>query len=220
MMQSMVLLFVISVALFFNLLLSFKLTTHHNQMMNFNQQRILKMEYIPDGLSKAQWEAMKKKEAEAVKGKDLGKVGITKFQSRSFEAWQKSGQGHLFPVDPKTPIDARPYMQRQGGSADGSDLKKFGIQGKDQAKASAKNEADLKYEQLEKEGKLKSTPFAVPWTSAQATKQFQANKQKDGDSSSSKSNITAKSSMKTATASTPAPSDSKKDPPKKLFGLF
>ena len=185
-------------------------------MMRFNQQRILKMEYIPDGLSKAQWEAMKKKEAESTKGKDLGKVGITKFQSRSFEAWQKSGQGHLFPVDPKTPIDARPYMQRQGGSADGSDLKKFGIQGKDQAKASAKNEADLKYEQLEKEGKLKSTPFAVPWTSAQATKQFQANKQKD-DVSSSKAKITSKSS---SAAVTPAPTESKKDPPKKLFGLF
>lgn len=216
----MVLIFVISFALSINLILSFQLTT--TTMMRFNQHRILKMEYIPDGLSKAQWEAMKKKEAETAKGKDLSKVGITKFQSRSFEAWQKSGQGHLFPVDPKTPIDARPYMQRQGGSADGSDLKKFGIQGKDQAKASVKNEADLKYEQLEKEGKLKSTPFAVPWTSAQATKQFQAKKQKDDDdstSSSSKAKITTKSSsMKTtaAAAVTPAPSE----PKKKLFGLF
>lgn len=43
------------------------------------------MEYIPDGLTKAQWEAMKKKEVEANKGKNLGAVGITKFQSRSFE---------------------------------------------------------------------------------------------------------------------------------------
>jgi hypothetical protein len=40
------------------------------------------MEYIPDGMSKAQWELLKKKEAEANKGKNLGAVGITKFKSR------------------------------------------------------------------------------------------------------------------------------------------
>jgi hypothetical protein len=44
--------------------------------------RLLKMEYIPDGMTKQQWEAMKKKEAEANKNKNLGAVGITKFQSR------------------------------------------------------------------------------------------------------------------------------------------
>ena len=65
------------------------------------------MEYIPDGMSKAQWDSIKKKEAEANKGKDLGAVGITKFKSRSFESWQKGGQKHLFPVDPKV----RPHLQ-------------------------------------------------------------------------------------------------------------
>lgn len=34
----------------------------------------LKMEYIPDGMTKAQWEAIKKKEAEANKGKNLGET--------------------------------------------------------------------------------------------------------------------------------------------------
>ena len=44
------------------------------------ERRSLKMEYIPDGLSKLQWEQMKKKEIEANKGKNLGAVGITKFK--------------------------------------------------------------------------------------------------------------------------------------------
>lgn len=161
------------------------------------------MEYIPDGLSKEQWAAMKKKELESGKGKDLGKVGITKFQSRSLEAWQKSGQNHLFPVDPSTPVEARPYMQRKGGSADGSDLAKIGIQGKDQAKASNKNDADLKYEKLEKEGKLKSTPFAVPWTSAEANKVFSVKKDE-----------------KVSKSSTTTPTSTNTEPKKKLFGLF
>ncbi len=56
---------------------------------------------------------------------DLGKVGITSFKSRSFAEWQKSGGKNLFPVDPTKVKDASeiPYMQRAGGSADGSDLK-------------------------------------------------------------------------------------------------
>ena len=82
------------------------------------------MEYIPDRLSKAQWKELKKKEAEESKGKNFGAVGITKFKSRSFEAWQKSGGKNLFPVDPSTPLEERPYMQRSGGRADGEDLKK------------------------------------------------------------------------------------------------
>lgn len=40
--------------------------------------RSIKMEYIPDGLSKAQWEQMKKKELDANKGKNLGAVGMQK----------------------------------------------------------------------------------------------------------------------------------------------
>lgn len=49
-------------------------------------------------MSKDQWKKLKEKEK--VK-KNLGKVGITKFQSRSFADWQKAGGKNLFPVDPK-----------------------------------------------------------------------------------------------------------------------
>ena len=59
---------------------------------------------------------MKKKEADEMKGKNLGAIGITKFKSRSFEAFQKSGGKNLFPVDPSTPLEERPYMQRPGGA--------------------------------------------------------------------------------------------------------
>jgi hypothetical protein len=79
-------------------------------------------------MSKEQWNKIKAKEREANKGKNLGKVGITTFKSRSFADWQKSGGKNLFPVDPtkvKDPKDI-PYMQRPGGAPDDSDLKKGG----------------------------------------------------------------------------------------------
>ena len=85
-------------------------------------------EYIPSGMSKEQWQKIKNKEQSANKGKNLGKVGITSFKSRSFAEWQKSGGKNLFPVDPRTVKDPKdlPYMQRAGGSADDADLKKGG----------------------------------------------------------------------------------------------
>merc|ERR1712087_741563 len=82
-------------------------------------------------MSKEQWQKIKNKEKNANKGKDLGKVGITSFKSRSFADWQKSGGVNLFPVDPNSvkSADEIPYMQRAGGSADGDDLqpKKGGL---------------------------------------------------------------------------------------------
>merc|ERR1719410_2597377 len=48
----------------------------------------LTMEYIPSGMSKEQWNKMKQQEKENKK-KNLGKVGITSFESRSFVDWQK-----------------------------------------------------------------------------------------------------------------------------------
>lgn len=51
--------------------------------------------------------------------------------------------------------------------ADGSDLKKKGLFAKDQAAApKAAKDVDNKYDQLEKEGKLTSSPWAanMPWT--------------------------------------------------------
>merc|ERR1712194_856276 len=95
---------------------------HHLQNGAANA-RSMTMEYIPSGVSKEQWKKIKAKEA-ASKGKDLGKVGITSFKSRSFADWQKAGGITLFPVDPKSVKSekALPYMQRKGGSADGEDL--------------------------------------------------------------------------------------------------
>ncbi len=80
-------------------------------------------------MSKAQWQKMKEAEKNKNKGKNLGKVGITSFKSRSFAEWQKAGGKNLFPVDPKSVKDPKdlPYMQRPGGSADDGDLKKGGF---------------------------------------------------------------------------------------------
>merc|ERR1719444_91960 len=84
------------------------------------------MEYIPSGISKEQWKKMKASEKNKSAGKNLGKSGITTFKSRSFSEWQKAGGKNLFPVDPKSVKNAKdlPYMQRPGGQADDSDLKK------------------------------------------------------------------------------------------------
>eukprot|EP01035_Chromulina_nebulosa_P016958 gene16958-22450_t len=168
------------------------------------------MEYIPDGLSKKQWEEIKKKEEEEIKKKDFGRVGITKFQSRSFEAWQKSGQKNLFPVDPKAPIETKPYMQRPGGKPDGSDLKAKGLQGFGFGVGVPLNLVDKKYEQLEKEGKLRSSPFSLPWTN-ESLKDI--NKSKTAFATKSPS-----TSSKSKPTETPV---TKEDKPKKgFFGLF
>ena len=82
--------------------------------------------YLRSGMSKAEWAKIKQQEKAKNSGKNLGQVGITTFKSRSFADWQKSGGKNLFPVDPKSVKDPKdlPYMQRPGGSADDSDLKK------------------------------------------------------------------------------------------------
>lgn len=63
-------------------------------------------------MSKEQWKKLKEKEASKTKGKNLGKVGITSFKSRTFSDWQKSGGKNLFPVDPRKVKDPSeiPYM--------------------------------------------------------------------------------------------------------------
>ena len=188
------------------------------------------MEYVPDGMSKEQWAKIQEKEKNANKGKNLGAVGITKFKSRSFEAWQKSGGKNLFPVDPNTPEAEKPYMQRKGGMADGSDLKKKGIIGRGQGKGIA-SDIDAKYDKLEKEGKLKSTNFEIPWSKAQAkkidaekiaaTKAAQAEKsaknpkKKAGKPSPFGAKAKAAKAAAAAAAAEPEPA-----PKKKLFGLF
>ena len=76
-------------------------------------------------MSKEQWQKVKDAEKKKLQGKNLGKTGITTFQSRTFSEWQKSGGKNLFPVDPKSVKDLKdiPYMQRPGGKPDNSDLK-------------------------------------------------------------------------------------------------
>lgn len=59
----------------------------------------INMVYIPDGLSPTEWKKIQAEEKK--KRENLGKVGPQRFKSRSFQAWQESGAGHLFPVDPK-----------------------------------------------------------------------------------------------------------------------
>jgi hypothetical protein len=172
----------------------------------------LSMEYIPDGLTKKQWEEMKRKEAESLKGKDLGKIGITKFQSRSFEAWQKSGQKNLFPVDPKAPLEAKPYMQRPGGSADGTDLKQKGLKGVGFGKESEKNEADLKYERESQTG------FNLPWTSDSLNMFSKKASDKTADKTAAGKTTAAKPAA--AKASTPVPKKEEPAAKKGFFGLF
>lgn len=89
--------------------------------------------YVPDGLSKKQYEKIKKAEANKNKGKNLGALGARSFKSRSLEAWQKAhekGQAsHVFaPVGYRDKMKKGlmkkvevPYMVR-GGSWDNSDL--------------------------------------------------------------------------------------------------
>ncbi|CAN0015904.1 unnamed protein product [Ectocarpus sp. 6 AP-2014] len=96
----------------------------------------LGMKYVPDGLSPEQWKKMQKEEAEKKKKMgDLGQVGVKSFKSRSLQAWQEDGAGHLFPVDPKKvksgeiPPEKTPYMQRKG-AWDNSDLTKKNLQKK------------------------------------------------------------------------------------------
>jgi hypothetical protein len=196
------------------------------------------MEYIPDGMSKAQWKKLQQKEKDSSKDKDYGAIGITKFKSRSFEAWQKSGGKNLFPVDPSVPLEERPYMQRTGGSADGEDLKKRGLFGRGQAKASEKTSVDEKYDQLEATGALKSTPFELPWSNSAAKKlakekaeaaaqaEVKTGKVRKAGKASpfgakttggSKYGAAAKAARKAAAEAEAAPEP---EPKKKLFGLF
>ena len=91
------------------------------------------MEYIPDGLSKAEWQKIKAREASARAG--LGKIGARGFKSRSMASWQEAYErgetGHLMPVDPakvkrgEIALKDVPYMQR-GGSWDNEDLVRGG----------------------------------------------------------------------------------------------
>ena len=89
--------------------------------------------YVPSGLTRKEWENIKKKEK--TNNKNLGKSGISKgFKSRSlneFLIMRENGEAEYnFPVlFAKERIDNGeikekdvPYMQRKDGKPDGSDL--------------------------------------------------------------------------------------------------
>ena len=94
--------------------------------------------------------------AEELKEKgNLGAMGTTKFKSRSFEAWQKAGAKHLFPVNPLTAsYEERPYMQRKNGDWEGKDLKSKGLEGRDQGLPAERNKLDNLYDGFKEAGKL------------------------------------------------------------------
>ncbi len=82
-------------------------------------------------------------------------MGVSRFKSRSFEAWHKAGGKHLFPVNPNTvTYEERPYMQRRDGDWEGKDLKKIGLVGKGQGQSQQRLKIDDLYDAAEKEGKL------------------------------------------------------------------
>ncbi|CAN0456495.1 unnamed protein product [Discosporangium mesarthrocarpum] len=81
----------------------------------------LRMGYVPDGVSPEEYQRIRAKEIRRTE--NLGRIGITKFKSRSMRAWIASGAKHIFPGDPKsTPKEKLAYMQRKDGSWDNSDL--------------------------------------------------------------------------------------------------
>eukprot|EP00596_Hydrurales_sp_CCMP1899_P007241 CAMPEP_0119038006 /NCGR_PEP_ID=MMETSP1177-20130426/6655_1 /TAXON_ID=2985 /ORGANISM="Ochromonas sp, Strain CCMP1899" /LENGTH=191 /DNA_ID=CAMNT_0007000003 /DNA_START=132 /DNA_END=707 /DNA_ORIENTATION=- len=126
--------------------------------------------YLPDGMTQKQWDAIQKAEKEQKTKK--GASGTTKFRSRSFEAWQKAGGKHLFPVDPSTtPYEERPYMQRKDGDWEGKDLGKRGLSGFGQGMAEKKLKLDEVYEDAAAAGKLNSVSIfgglSLPWTNQQ-----------------------------------------------------
>ncbi|KAJ8603806.1 hypothetical protein CTAYLR_000223 [Chrysophaeum taylorii] len=139
--------------------------------------------YVPDGLTPAQWAAMKKKEADAKSKKNFGAGGARGFKSRSMQSFvaalEKGEATHLFAVDPKKvkkgeiALKDVPYMQR-GGSWDNADLKGkkgwmktgFGMTAFNDGKAEVKkrNKYDDKYNNLKPSISIFGTDIAVDWT--------------------------------------------------------
>ena len=98
------------------------------------------------------------------------------------------------------------YMQRPGGSADGTDLIQKGLEGVKQAKFVPKNQVDLKYEQDNNSG------FNLPWTSS-SLNMFSKKPNKPDD--------TKTDTLTKSTTIRPKPKNQTvEEPKKKLFGLF
>ena len=105
-------------------------------------------------------------------------------------------------------------MQRPGGSADGKDLAAKGLKGQGLGQAQKLTEVDKKYETLSSEGKLKSTPFSMPWTNQDTAKLSTAGKPAvAGKTAAAKPGAARVGAKKDVTP---------EEPPKKkgFFGLF
>lgn len=91
----------------------------------------LSMQYVPDGMTAAQYNALKSKEKKASTNKNFGRGGARGFESRSMNSFVKALENgeaeHLMPVNPddvrkgKIKLKDVPYMQR-GGSWTNNDL--------------------------------------------------------------------------------------------------
>jgi hypothetical protein len=156
----------------------------------------------------------------------------------SFEAWQKAGAKHLFPVDPTTTAyNERPYMQRKDGDWEGKDLTSKGLTGKGQGSASKRLALDDDYEKKKKEGKLNDAGFfggvQLPWTNSQAAKIGTVNDPRKGQVVGVAGKKLTDKEMRMLKANLAKVTDSSKDPrklakaaadaapkEKKFFGLF
>lgn len=118
-------------------------------------------------------------------------------------------------------------MRRGNGSADGEDLKKAGLSGAGQGKEMAKTGIDATYDKLEKEGKLRSSTFSMPWTNEAAAKitsaKFEAANAERAALKAKKAGgaVPAKKVVTPLKKGAVAPAPVVEEPPKKkFFGLF
>jgi len=203
-MSSKVFVFLTIVVTLVTMAISFTMTTTSTRAL-IGKRSSLSMEYVPEGLTKAQWQAIQKKEKEEAL-KKRNEFGTNRFQSRSFEAWQKAGAVHLFPVDPNTAsYEERPYMQRRGGSWEGNDLKKLGMKGRGQGAPQKRLDLDNFYDKAKKEGRLDSPSIfggaPLPWTQKAADELNNSkNRQKKVEAVGTKAGIAAKQLSKSEMA--------------------
>jgi len=209
------------------------LPTRRHVCNEVRSRGVLSMEYIPDGLTKKEWDDIKRREAEELKKKgNLGALGPSKFKSRSFEAWQKAGAKHLFPVDPKSSkYEERPYMQRKDGDWEGKDLEKVGKKGVGQGAPSQRLKLDDIYEGAKLEGKLDSPSIfggsGLPWTAKQAQDQAFNPEGKQGARGVAGKKLTPEEEQrlranlaKVSKTTKPTAAPAVEEPPKKKFLFF
>jgi hypothetical protein len=122
--------------------------------------------------------------------------------------------------DANTPMNERPYMRRGNGSVDGEDLKKKGLFGMGQGKEIQKTAEDLKYEKLEKEGKLRSTTFNMPWNNDESDAKFAKANAERAEAKLKKAGGAVKKAAPLKKGAVAPVAILEEPPKKKFFGLF